>query len=257
MTDLLKRLREGVWDWAKIGAVFYVLGLLITSIYFLRFSILSLDLLRPQSIIVGLYFAALYFALPILFLVVLRPVRSDVRVLTAFIVLLVTKDLALCRLIEGSLGAATVLVILQICLFIGIDRDRTKRPYKWSLYFKLFPVGRIELAVASLLLVVFASTTFGDIPGYFGGGHPISVHVFTRTPELPANRFMQTRNRPQVNRAMTSFRLNLLYESEDYFYFVAESKRNMTGYSIMKLQRTEVLRVDYITPVWFSAGGDQ
>jgi hypothetical protein len=254
---LLAWVKEGSWDWAKAGAALYALGLLITSIYFLRFSILSIDLLRPQSIIVGLYFVLLYLLLPAVFLLLLTPLKWNTGVLVGFILLLVAKELAL-RLLVGTPPAAAVILILvlQLVAFVRLNLDRPKASEP-LLRFEVVPKDVFAATAFVLLLVTFAATIYGSIPGYLGGGRPILVQVFTDTADLPSNRFMRTKNIPQINMAIPSFRLNLLYESEDYLYFVAEARGRMKGYSIMKLRRDEVLRMDYITPVWFSMGDDK
>jgi hypothetical protein len=107
------------------------------------------------------------------------------------------------------------------------------------------------IACGSVLLLSFAAFLYGSIPAYCGGGAPMLVQVFTKEPELPANRFMATRNSPQINPTIPSFRLRLLYESPEYFYFVAESRGRMRGHSVMRLSREQVLRLDYVTPFHF------
>lgn len=252
VTDLLAWAKQRSWDWAKVGALLYGLGILITSIYFLRFSVLSLDLLRPHSVLVGSYFVALYLLLPAAFLVVLKPLKRNSAVLVAFSMLLMAKEVVLGWLIGGPPATAVVLLVMaQLALFVRFSVEGKAA----FLRFEVVPKDVLAGLAFAVLLFLFASTSYGCIPGYLGGGKPILVHVFTETADLPDSRFMQTKNMPQINMALTSFRLRLLYESEDYFYFVAESQGIMKGYSVMRLKRDQVLRMDYITPVWF--GGEQ
>jgi hypothetical protein len=182
LQDLLAWVKQGSWDWARLGAVLYVAGVLISSIYFLRFTILSLDLLRPQSLIVGLYFFALYFIMPAAVLMFLKPLQSIQAILVVFLTLLIAKEMMLRFLIAApSAKTVALLVTLQLVLFCRFDYNKKKK--RWLLLrFVVVPKDPLAAMALAVILFVFATTTYGSIPGYLGGGKPILVHVFTKTP---------------------------------------------------------------------------
>jgi hypothetical protein len=97
------------------------------------------------------------------------------------------------------------------------------------------------------------------IPAFLSGGKPLPVQVFTKTADLPASRFVISKNQPKINSAIDSFSLRLLYETDRDVYFVndLESEGNLIGYSVMRLKRDEILRMDYVTPKWVRWKGDQ
>ena len=68
-----------------------------------------------------------------------------------------------------------------------------------------------------------------------------------------------SKNQPKVNSAMDSYSLRLLYETDRDVYFVSDlkSEDNLIGYSVMRLKRDEILRMDYATPKWVQWKGDQ
>ncbi|HJX85172.1 MAG TPA: hypothetical protein VJ723_12585, partial [Candidatus Angelobacter sp.] len=71
-------------DAAKLGLVLYLLGLLASSFYYSRFSILTLDFTKTQSILIGVYIVALYAVVPAVVLFVLRGMRSTKAILAGF-----------------------------------------------------------------------------------------------------------------------------------------------------------------------------
>lgn len=241
------------WDFAKAAVALYIIGLVITATYYVRFSILSVDLLQPHSILVGLSFVVLYIVVPAITLLLLRSSKSILAITLIFCSVVVMKELAFSA-VCGDLHwiSAFVLAILQVLTFMRLSRNISQR--QSSLRFNVVPSDPIGIAAVLLTALVFASTTYGRIPSYLGGGKPTLVHVFTKEQELPGNRFIRNRNLPQINKKLISYRLQLLYESANYLYFVTETRGKLTGYSIMRLKRDEVLRMDYVTPVWFSVG---
>jgi len=58
-----------------------------------------------------------------------------------------------------------------------------------------------------------------------------------------------SKNQPQINNSIDSFSLRLLYETDKDVYFVndLQSGDNLIGYSIMRLKKDEILRMDYVT----------
>ena len=237
------------FELAKVGAVLYAIGLTITALHNIKFSILAIDPVRPQAIVAGLLFVAWYFAVPILILFILQRTRPPMLAVYVFVVIMVAKEVALWWALNANAKhVALATAALQVIMFA----TRPVREWRFN-RITLSPVpSRSRLAVCAVtLLVLFALFLYGAIPGYVGGGGPLLVNVITDKAELPSNRFMQTRNAPAVNKSMPSFKLNLLYESDSYLYFIAESHGKMKGYSVMRLSRDQVLRMDYVTPFHF------
>jgi hypothetical protein len=92
-----------------------------------------------------------------------------------------------------------------------------------------------------------------------GGAKPLAVQVITKTPDLPANRFVSSKNEPKINNAIDSFSLRMLYETDKDVYFVSDlqSEGSLIGSSVMRLKKDEILRMDYTTPRWVQWKGGQ
>lgn len=240
-------------DATKIALALYITGLFISSVYYLTFSILSLDLLRAQSILIGAYFVAAFAAVPALTLLALESLKRPWTITIIFVLVLAGKDLAIAYVLE--LGGATtiLLVVLQMAMFASFTGGWRERPL--VIEYRPLTFGGPQVAALVALMLVFATRVYGQIPGYLGGGRPIPVTVLTDPQDLPANRFIQTPG-TAVNTKLLSHRLSLLYEGGDQMYFVAKSSRSMEGYSIMRLRRDKVLRMDYVTPVRFKIKGN-
>lgn len=236
------------FELATVGAVLYIIGLTITALHNIKFSILAIDLLRPQAIAAGLLFVLWYFALPALILFLRRLPQPTVAVYV-FVAAMLAKEVVLWwALAPKAKLIAVATATVQIVMF-AMTSWRVWRPDRMALSVLPAPY---RLAVCGIvLLLLFAVFLYGAIPAYVGGGGPLLVNVITDKEELAANRFMLTRNAPAVNKSMPSFKLNLLYESDSYLYFVAESHGKMKGYSVMRLSRDQVLRMDYVTPFRF------
>jgi len=68
-----------------------------------------------------------------------------------------------------------------------------------------------------------------------------------------------SKNQPKINNAIDSFSLRLLYETDKDAYFVndLQSEGNLIGYSVMRLKKDEIVRMDYATPRWVQWKGNQ
>lgn len=245
------------FDAAKLGLLLYVLGLLASSLYYSRFSILTLDLAKAQCILVGIYIVILYAAIPATTLFTMKNVaRSGVIVLVFFGVLGIFDSIAAWAmgyrdaiLVRVALLTA-ILQFLLFCDFAGFLRALVKR--RMQVVFLLPPPRTRALLFAMLFCVHFSLSWFPQIPTYLGGGRPLSVQVFTKTADLPANRFVDSKNHPKINKSLDSFTLRLLYETDKDVYFVSdlEAGGSFAGYSVMRLAKSEIVRIDYITPKW-------
>jgi hypothetical protein len=234
-------------DSAKVGLSLYVLGMVITAIYYARYSILSVDLVQPQAVVIGVVFAAMFVAYPVAAIFVASFVGGRIRGITTFVSLILLKDLALwLSYVPQSWALALCSALIQTLAFLTLDPIMTQRR---RLVFTAAPPAIQALAALLLVLVLFASTLFGYLPAYLGGGRPVLVDVFTDKPDLLSNRFWQ--RHAGANKHIESYRVNLLYEANGYVYFVAESSHTMRGYAVMRVKRDQILRMDYVAPVEF------
>lgn len=242
---------------AKLGLLLYVSGLLTSSLYYCRFSILTLDLAKTQCILIGVYLLLLYAIIPGGVLLAMKTVRRQGVVSLVLTASLGILDLIVARAVGyHSLGLARTVfftAVLQFSLFLDVTNLwRALTRFKLLVAFEVPPSKPQALMVALLCCLQFSFSWFPQIPAYVGGGKPLSVQVFTRTPELPANRFIDSKNHPQINKSMDCFSLRLLYETSSDLYFVSDIDigGNLASYSVMRLDRGEVIRIDYNTPKW-------
>jgi hypothetical protein len=251
-------------DAAKLGLLLYVLGLLASSFYYSRFSILSLDLAKPQCILLGIYVVGLYVGLPAATLFSLRR-TCRVGVISAVLVtVLCASDAGLALAAHYRPLTLILLVLLTVTLQFFFFADfvslwRSANNGRLQITFVLPPPRVKALLFALLFCVHFSQFAFPQIPAFLGGAKPLSVQVFTKTANLPANRFFMSKNQPQINNSIDSFSLRLLYETDKDVYFVndLQSGDNLIGYSIMRLKKDEILRMDYVTPKWVQWKGGQ
>src|ERR1700752_1326265 len=56
------------WDLTRFGVLLYLLGLLVSLIYYGQFGIFSVEILRPQCVLIGTLMSILYGLWPLLVL---------------------------------------------------------------------------------------------------------------------------------------------------------------------------------------------
>jgi hypothetical protein len=244
------------WDVAKIGLMLYVSGLIASSFYYSRFSILTLDFAKPQCILVGIYIVITYAVLPAIILFGSR--NFSISAATATLVI------TLC-FADGVLGwilncrgstlvqAIVITLVLQVFLFTNSASIwQTLRKRQLQIAFFLPPPKLKTIVFGLLFSLHFSLFWFPRIPAHFGGAKPFKVVVITKTADLPANRFVISKNQPKINKSIDSFSLTLLYETDKDFYFVddLQSETDLVGYYVMRIRKDEILRIDYVTPKW-------
>ena len=233
-------------DTAKLGLLLYLLGLLASSLYYSRFSILTLDLAKTQCILVGVYIVVLYTAIPVIALFTTKDLSHARAVPLVLLGVLVLSDLVSALAVGyrhlSLVRVVSLTTLLQFLLFSDFGSLwRSLVARSPQIVFLLLPPRAKALVFALLFCAHFSLSWFPQIPAYYGGGKPLSVQVFTKTPELPANRLVDSKNRPQINKSMDSFSLRLLYETDKDAYFVAdlEGGDSLMGYSVMRLKKDE------------------
>ena len=259
MKDLLARLPI---DLAKFGVILYLLGLFTSAFYFSRYSVLALDFTRPQAIVIGAYILLFYGVLPALSLFLLKNVTSAFLQMIAFWLALCAKNTVLMYSLDYPLLQVCVLALLtsliEFLFFAHMSSLlRSVGKKRFALTLSAIPSQFKALVFAIIFSVHFAIFIFPLIPFYLGGAKPFKVQVFCKTPDLAANDFVTSKNQPKVNPSIDSFKLFLFYESDKDYYFVEEltSEWGLEGYSVMRIKRDEVLRIDYNTPKWVSMKG--
>jgi hypothetical protein len=241
-------------DFVKLGITLYLLGLFTSALHFSRYSILALDFTKPQSILVGGYILFFYEALPALFLAVLAKFHRTTVQMFAFCTVLLVKDTALLYLLGyrswNLVGIIVLSLLLELLFFLEFGFSVNGKPRRTRL--NVVPTRIRILAFTVIFSVYFATFVFPLIPSSLGGAKPLRVHVFTETADLSGSRFVMSKNQPKINSKLDSFALFLVYETSNDMYFLEErvSNSGLEGYSVMRIKRDEILRIDYVTPKW-------
>jgi len=242
-------------DAAKAGLALYVFGLLTSGAYYSRFHILALDFTHIQSIVVGVYLIAIYLAAPAAAVWCVRWLSAR-KALSALagIALLAGFDAGLGWLLGWSWMVLTVGVLstlaLQVMLFVdwktlwaslrnrGMDLQLLHQPNRETL-----------VALGLVACLHFSLLWFPRIPGNFAGGMPVQVQVFTETSGLPDSRFVDRKNKPQINSQLDSYSLWLLYQTDTDVYLLDSLPADgmLIDDDVMRISRGQVLRMDYNT----------
>jgi len=229
---------------------------MVTSgIYYARFHILALDFTRIQSIVVGVYLIALYLAAPVgaVWCVRLLSRHRVIRVLV-FLGALAGVDFALLTLINGtgsSRIAGTVSTLaLQVVLFLDWKALWANlRDHKLEIQLMHQPTRARLVGWGILVCLQFSVVWFPRIPGNFAGGKPVAVQVFTETNGLADNRFVDRKNKPQINGQIDSYSLWLFYQTDSDVYLLDSLPVDGTliDDDVMRITKGQVLRMDYNT----------
>lgn len=259
MKDFLARLPI---DLAKFGVALYLLGLFTSAFYFSQYGILALDLARPQAVLIGVYIFLFYGALPASILLLLKDRRSPLLQIIVFCLMLCIKNAVLMYALDYRLPSLCILAFVTSFfefLFFAQQSSLLRSIGKKGLVLRLSAVPSLPKAVVFTIIfsVHFALFIFPFIPSYLGGARPLRVHIYPKTTDLPLSRFADSKNNPQINPSFDSFEVFLIYESDKDLYFVEElpSEWGLEGYSVMRLKKDEILRIDYPAPRWVSLKG--
>jgi hypothetical protein len=250
----MKDLLSTDWDLTRAGVTLYLAGLLVSLIYYSQFGIFSLEILRPQCVLIGIFMLFFYGLLPLAILTSISSLRPRrLQIATALLVLALIDLLVLFFLRNDNqiaLIAAITGLGLQVLLFC-------RRLAKGALIVTSPPESTRLLILLPLLAIHYAEFIHPSVPGHFGGGKPMTVDVYTDPQDLPANRFTRSKNRDRANKYRDSYRLHLLYETGPDYYFVEERRSNyaLEGYAVTRLPKLKVIRLDYLTPSWVSMKG--
>jgi hypothetical protein len=240
MTNFLKFNKEDIFksilsNPLNAGLWLYLVGLLVYQLYLLSYNILSFDLLKPVCILIGVYVFLLVYVLPNAVGLLLLKMRMPDRVVNAFLFiflnLLGVYIICSILLLHVQFPPLIYSFILSLCIFI-IYFNFKKRALSTE------PLAKNVIVGVILFCFVFSKTLYKKIPWNFGGGQPATVSVLTEPDSLLANPF-----------SISQFD-QLLYESEDSYYFKVDIRDSASGkltqITIKKIPKSSVKRLNYI-----------
>ena len=244
-------------DVSKATLGLYLLGTVVSLFYYSRFSILTLDLIRSQSILIGCYVISAYCVIPVTVLWLCKKIANVWLAIAIIFVTTGVLDGAILHLAEyrgfAMVLPSAVMFALQLSFFISIESVvRTLRERDILVQFTLVP----PKARSSILLIAclfhFSYVLFPRIPMYLGGARPMRVLVFTKTANLASVRMSGLKPTRNFNGTMDAFPMDLLYESDKDAYFLTEIKANgaVLDHLVTRIHKDEIQRVDYQTPQW-------
>jgi hypothetical protein len=222
----------------KTGIILYLTGLAVTFLYYVQFNILSVDLIKPQSIIVGIYVWICAILVPRLTLLCINEFAINKKWANHLLfVVSIAVIYAVLLVMIGSMFLPAVLIAAAISLVqyvFHLDR--------WGGNLKP-AFSRVKTYCHFILLAcLFGLMIYPNIPQYAAGGKPLKVEeVVTKTAHLPV-------------KSKFSKSIYLLYESDKDYYFFEERKVNLlyvSGYSIRKVNKTEISLISFYKPKWF------
>lgn len=243
-------------DVTKIALGLYLLGTIASIIYYSRFSILTLDFIKAQAILVGCYVLGGYLAIPSGILWLMRRAQSNLLVICVLCGALASVDAALLFPVAGNeivlLGALVTMVLVQVLAFIdGPSIIASLQQRALAVGFRLVPNMSQAAFAAVLACVHFALSIYPGIPMYFGGAKPMDVQIVTKTPDL-AKTPLDPNAETKINDHLSSYSMTLLYETDKEMYFLTDVKGNdvLVEHIVSRIPRSEILRVRYQTPFW-------
>lgn len=244
-------------DVTKVALGLYLLGTITSILYYSRFSILTLDFVKAQSILVGCYVLGAYLAIPFGILWVLRCTESNVLIACTFFASLLIFDLVILYAVEQRgimivLALATMLPVQLIAFLEGASILDSVSQRRAEFRFRLVP-GKLQAAKTAILACVhFSLLIYAGIPMYLGGAKPMEVWIVTKTEGIAKTPLDPPDGKPNSNGAPTSYGKMLLYETDKDMYFLTDVKGNgvLLERIVSKIPRSEILRVSYDTPLW-------
>jgi len=243
---------EAAFDLAKIGINLYVVGLFVTFIYYTQLQILSVDLLKPSAIIIGIYVWMLAELLPKLIIwAILRPNLSDKKervVDLIFIALLLTTHVWMQVFFNGWSGVAVFFALITVA-GCYIFFSRSVELCENHVSFK--PSLQKRAGFIAVYAVIFSLSIYPKLPQYLGGGQPTEVKVYPKDRQVMLSQFSS-----QEYDADSCITATLLYEGVEDYYFMDRISEQNTGvivqYRIHKVKKDEIKKIIYRRPFWIN-----
>jgi hypothetical protein len=225
-------------DLTKTGILLYLMGIFCTFLYFSQFNILSVDFLKPQAIILGIYVWLYGIAIPRLLLAAISRIpfcnRSSVLCLLFFLVSLALLNF----LFLAALSALSFsLLIIALCatlvsFFFHFDFKRSGLLLQPSIYrhYLFIPV----------YCFICSYFFLPKVPYFLGGFMPVKVTVVTTEAGLLQSRFSRS--------------IYLLYETGSEFYFFEKKADAATklvfNYVVKRVPKSQVKKLEIQKDLW-------
>lgn len=227
-------------DFVKIGAGLYLIGLVVMFVYLVQLNVLSIDLIKPQAIVIGLYVWLLADTLPKMVSLMLSKFRlSAMSDHLLFITLLFLVYNLIVWLISGFSIKGVVfafLMVLAVLVFGGFNSKTTADT-------PAAPASSSYLLVV-VFCVLFSISLFPNIPQYFAGGKPVLVKIFPADKAVFLSQF--SRREPDADGMIEA---DLLYEGGDSYYFIQnvtlDSSDIIFNYRIKKIKKDQVKKIEF------------
>jgi hypothetical protein len=221
----------------RAGIVLYLTGLFCTFVFFSQFNILSIDMLKPQCIVIGLYVWLLSVVLPRGLLLACSWIkRSWVSLVTVLIL-----NVGACAALIGWLSPGyffSKLLFFSLVLLIYYFNIPS---FKWL----LVPPAIRNYLFIPMLALCFSLSLLGNIPFSLGGTKPAKVYVTWKKDDLLKSRFVKNDGH-----------YNLLYETGSDYYFMEirpdADTGDIFGYEVNRVAKSEIIKLKFQTDVWLN-----
>jgi len=224
----------------RAGIVLYLLGLFCTFIFFSQLNILSIDMLKPQCIVIGIYVWIWAVLLPRVWIQLAALFKFQKRWLNIAILVLAFGGADAVIFYELSAVQNTLYPVLislpaQLLFYFNFN--------KWT--FELFPPAVKNYLFIPVLAVLFALILLPLIPQHLGGTKTEQVRVVfkDKTPDLLASRFVK---------GTGTYRF--LYETDKDYYFLEKASDQKSGivmgYVVKRIEKTEIVKLEFKTNPW-------
>lgn len=237
------------WDFAKIGVVLYALGLFVNFLHLVQWHVLSVDLVKPAAILIGIYVWLLADTIPRALRYLLsgketRPGKTSVVSYILFVILLLVVY-GLCQFFTAPDGFLGILfaVLMAGCAAISFWREPS-RPAEGSTN----GLGRSILFIP-VFAVLFSFSMYPNIPQYLGGAHPMEVKVCPADMKVMLSQFSsKTYDKDSCIAA------NLLFEGDKDYYFVdlitTPHVEQVVEYRVHEVRKDLIKKIVYLKSNW-------
>jgi hypothetical protein len=227
----------GSKDPIKAGAIIYILGLVCSIFYFSQFNILSIDFLKPNAIIIGIYIWVYFVWVPRASLLGIRGMKRPkiyIEWALLFFFLMAIFNIGILLLLGNGIWNVIVegCIISIVVLMYHTDF--------WKGRLTVTPSLLKSCSFGFIFCLLFAYFIFPKIPHQFAGGEPMEVKVFLKDSSLLYSRFTN--------------RVRLLYESDKEYYFIEKIVDANTGilfqYTVKKINKSDVRKIEFTKSNW-------
>jgi len=263
---------KGVWDLAKIGGILYLSGIFVTFIYFTQFHILSVDLLKTNAIVLGVYVWIYADILPRILLLLVNQFKTPRRLYFALLVIVAYSLLQWAAFETFDLRTVLFALLasgIVICYFFGPgganepdavahaegttpSGGKPKSVLSKNLLAGPQAITRIGFFVF-FLASVFAVGIYPNIPQYAGGGQPMLVRVQIKPEDTLV---LKSRFIPDSLDKENCFYRDLLYESDKDYYFIENVRDKHTHLlfeiRIHKIEKELIRKIIFTKPNWLT-----